>query len=45
MKLLVFEGSAGEIADLLERMPQLNSAANHATAAISSNSANNAPEF
>ncbi len=25
MKLLVFEGSAGEISDLLERMPQLNS--------------------
>jgi hypothetical protein len=27
MKLLVFEGSAGEISDLLERMPQLNSGA------------------
>ncbi len=27
MKLLVYEGSAGEISDLLERMPQLNSGA------------------
>jgi len=35
MKVLIFEGTPGEVADLLERMPQLNSTIHHSSGAAS----------